>query len=209
MKAALKENLNIFLKILPLILIFVFVTSIDSSEFSVIGWLFRMIIIFLLIWKWQNKIRTQTKLRFFKLSFICTLILWIIIIALIIWKNKVGNSYIFLIGIFWFAGMVLTSKALNNSWTTIRKCNPEIRMDTEVHSLDEYFEIYSRAKNLENELSELYPVVNANGYMDSSGKWYSWGEEKEELLLYEKLQYGIMFDHVSEDVSIEVGGGEQ
>ena len=28
-------------------------------------------------------------------------------------------------------------------------------MDTEVHSLDEYFEIYSRAKNLENELSEL------------------------------------------------------
>lgn len=60
-----------------------------------------------------------------------------------------------------------------------------------------------------NELSELYPVVNANGYMDSSGKWYSWGEEKEELLLYEKLQYGIMFDHVSEDVSIEVGGGEQ
>ena len=155
MKAVLKENLNIFLKILPLILIFVFVTSIDSSEFSVIGWLFRMIIIFLLIWKWQNKIRTQTKLRFFKLSFICTLILWIIIIALIIWKNKVGNSYIFLIGIFWFAGMVLTSKALNNSWTTIRKCNPEIRMDTEVHSLDEYFEIYSRAKNLENELSEL------------------------------------------------------
>ena len=51
-----------------------------------------------------------------------------------------------------------------------------------------------------NELFELYPVVNVNGYMDSDGEWHSWEEEEEALLLYEQLQYGIMFDHISEDM---------
>lgn len=94
-----------------------------------------------------KKIKAQSKLKFFKSSFICTILLWTIIIALIVWKNKVGSIYIFLVGIFWVAGMVLTYKAINASWTTLRKYNPQIKMDTEVRSLDEYFEIYSRAEH--------------------------------------------------------------
>lgn len=62
---------------------------------------------------------------------------------------------IFLFGIFWIAGIILSSKMLKDSGTAIRKYYPQIKLNTEVHSPDEYFEIFSRAENLEMELSEL------------------------------------------------------
>lgn len=174
MITGLKQNFQIFLKILPMLLIFIFVSSIDSTEFSVITWVVKILIAFLLIWRWLKKIKAQSRLKYFKSSFICTILLWIIIIALIVWKNEVGGIYIFLIGIFWGTGMVLTRKAINDSWTTLRKYNSQIKMDTEVHSLDEYFEIYSRAEHLEIELSELKkeasPVVEEALMQREAGK---------------------------------------
>ena len=56
---------------------------------------------------------------------------------------------------FLIAGMVLAYKALNDSLTAIRKYDPKIKMNTEVHSPDEYFEIFSRAENLDMEISKL------------------------------------------------------
>lgn len=174
MITGLKQNFQIFLKILPMLLIFIFVSSIDSTEFSVITWVVKILIAFLLIWRWLKKIKAQSRLKYFKSSFICTILLWIIIIALIVCKNEVGGIYIFLIGIFWGTGMVLTRKAINDSWTTLRKYNPQIKMDTEVHSLDEYFEIYSWAEHLEIELSELKkeasPVVEEALMQREAGK---------------------------------------
>lgn len=155
MITALKQNFKIFLKILPVLLIGIFVSAMDSTEFFVIAWVVKVLTAFLLVWRWLKKIKAQSKLKYFKSSFICTILLWAIVIALIVWKKEAGGIYIFLIGLFWGAGMVFTHKAIKDSWTTLRKYNPQIKMDTEVHSLDEYFEIYSRTEHLEIELSEL------------------------------------------------------
>lgn len=51
MITGLKQNFQIFLKILPMLLIFIFVSSIDSTEFSVITWVVKILIAFLLIWR--------------------------------------------------------------------------------------------------------------------------------------------------------------
>lgn len=49
-----------------------------------------------------------------------------------------------------------------------------------------------------DELCEIYPVINVNGYMDKDGNWFSWDEKdiENELLLYHQIEYGIMFDDV-------------
>ncbi len=55
MITGLKQNFQIFSKILPMLLIFIFVSFIDSTEFCVIAWVVKILIAFLLIWRWLKK----------------------------------------------------------------------------------------------------------------------------------------------------------
>lgn len=153
----LRQNFKIFLKVLPgfLSLMFVVLFPVYFPELSIIVGMFKMLFAFFMVWKWSKKIKEQSKLKFFKPSFLCMVLYWSIIIANIILKNKIGRIMIFLFGIFWIAGIILSSKMLKDSGTAIRKYYPQIKLNTEVHSPDEYFEIFSRAENLEMELSEL------------------------------------------------------
>lgn len=134
---------------------FVVLFPVYFPELSIIVGMFKMLFAFFMVWKWSKKIKEQSKLKFFKPSFLCMVLYWSIIIANIILKNKIGSIMIFLFGIFWIAGIILSSKMLKDSGTAIRKYYPQIKLNTEVHSPDEYFEIFSRAENLEMELSEL------------------------------------------------------
>lgn len=153
----LKQNFNYFLKILPgfLSLMFVVLFSAYFPELSIIIGLFKILFAFFTVWKWSKRIKEQSKLKFFKPSFLCMSLYWGIIIVNIILKNKIGGIMIFLFGTFWVAGVILSSKMLKDSGTAIRKYYPQIKLNTEVHSLDEYFEIFSRAENLGMELSAL------------------------------------------------------
>lgn len=51
---------------------------------------------------------------------------WSIIIAIIVWKNEIGSIMIFLFGIFWIAGIILSAKMLKDSGTAIRKYYPTV-----------------------------------------------------------------------------------
>ncbi len=52
-----------------------------------------------------------------------------------------------------------------------------------------------------DKLSKSYPAINANGCMDANGNWYEWDEMKndDELSMYRKIQYGVLFDHIISD----------
>jgi len=153
----LGQNFKMFLKILPrfLSLVFVIVLAAFFPEFSIIVWTFKFLIVLLLMWKWIERMKKQSKLEFFKPSFLCTGLYWIIIIVFTFLKNEAGGIVLFFDGMLFIAGMILGWKALSNSWKVIQKYYPKLKMNTEVHSVDEYFEIFSRAENLEMELSKL------------------------------------------------------
>lgn len=103
----------------------------------------------------DKKIRKNSKLKYFKPSFICMGIYWGIIVAFTILRNEIVGIVIFLSGIFGISGMILAHKALNDSWMAIRKYDEKIKMDAEVRSPDDYFEIFSRAENVEIDISKL------------------------------------------------------
>lgn len=60
---------------------------------------------------------------------------------------------------------------------------------------NQYFEYLSQ-------MYEKYPVINVNGYKDSVGNWFLWDEEEMsfEFSQYAKMQYGIIFDGVYEEI---------
>lgn len=154
----LGQNFKIFLKIFPgfLSLMFVVIFSISFPELSIVIWLFKLSIVIFVVWKWAKKIKKHSELKFFKPSFICMSVYWGIIIAMMVLRNdEIDGSVIIISSFFWIAGMVLFYKAANDSLTTIRKYKPQIKMDTGVHSPDDYCELYSRAEKLDMEISEL------------------------------------------------------
>lgn len=154
----LGQNFKIFLKILPgfLSLMLVIIFSISFPELVIIVWLFKISIAIFVTWKWAKKIKKYSKIKFFKPSFICMSIYWGIIIVMMVLRNdEIIDSAIIIGSFFWIAGMVLFYKAVNDSLTVIRKYDSKIKMDTKVRSLDDYFELYSRAENLDMEISEL------------------------------------------------------
>jgi len=120
-----------------------------------IVWLFKISIAIFVAWKWAKKIKKRSKLKFFKPSFICKGIHWSILIAFTVQRNETFGIFLISGGICCIAGMVLCYKVTNDSWTTIRKYDPKIKMNTEVRSPDDYFELYSGAENLDMEISGL------------------------------------------------------
>lgn len=154
----LGENFKIFLKIFPRFLCMMIVMFLDAIfPGTIIIWVFKISVVLLLVWRWFERIRKRSSFKFFKPSFLCTGLFWGIIIAIVAWKGVIGGSMILLLGSFWIAGIILTYKALNNSFATIQKYYPQVKkVDVmDVHSPDEYFELYSRAENLDREISGL------------------------------------------------------
>lgn len=153
----LGQNFKYFLKMLPRFLSFVFVIQVKKffPEHDIVVWLFKMLIAFFILWNWFNKMKKQSKWKFFKPSFMCMGLYCIIMIAVIMEKGEIGGSIIFLDGMAVIAGMILGYKALNDSWAVITKYQPQLKMNIDIHSPDDYFEVFSQAENCEKELSKL------------------------------------------------------
>ena len=155
----LGQNFKLFLKVLPGFLSIVLVEFfiLCFPEHIMIVWLFKIAIAIFVVWIWAKKIKRHSKLKCFKPSLKCLGIYWSFIIAMMVPRNdEIMVNAVMIGGVFFLiAGMVLAYKALNDSLTAIRKYDPKIKMNTEVHSPDEYFELYSRAENLDMEISKL------------------------------------------------------
>lgn len=154
---ALGLNFKIFLRILPGVLSiwFVIIFALCFPEHSIILWMIKISTAIFVVWKWTRKIKKHSKLKIFKPFFICTGIYWGTTIVFMILRNEITDIAIFLSGIFWVAGMILCYKVGNDSWTAIRKYDPKIKMNTEVRSVDDYFELYSRSEDVERKISVL------------------------------------------------------
>ena len=130
---------------------FVVLFPVYFPELSIVVWLFKILFALFVIWKWSKKIKGQSKLKFFKPSFLSMGLYWSIIIAIIVWKNEIGSIMIFLFGIFWIAGIILSAKMLKDSGTAIRKYYPTVmrKYNNSGDSID------TRLENLEKKLLEL------------------------------------------------------
>ena len=153
----LGQNFKLFLKGLLVFLSIVFVEFLIFCfpKHIMIVWLFKISVVIFVALKWAKKIKKQSKLKFFTPSFKCRGIHWSIMIIFTVLRNEVFGIFMFSSSICWIISMVLFYKAVNDSLTVIRKYDPKIKMDTKVSSPDDYFELYSRAENLDMEISEL------------------------------------------------------
>lgn len=106
--------------------------------------------------------KEQRKLEFFEPSFISMGLYWIIIAGAILEKGEISNIFIFLTGIFVIAGMILGYKALFTSFEILRKYDPKLKpLDIKFGSPDDYCENYSRAEDLDREISGLKEKAEA------------------------------------------------
>lgn len=106
--------------------------------------------------------KEQRKLEFFEPSFISMGLYWIIIAGAILEKGEISNIFIFLTGIFVIAGMILGYKALFTSFEILRKYDPKLKpLDIKFGSPDDYCENYSRAEDLDREISRLKEKAEA------------------------------------------------
>lgn len=160
----LGQNFKIFLKILPrfLCLIIVMWLPLFFPEPGIIVWLFKILIVFLVVWGWAKKMKEQRKLEFFEPSFISMGLYWIIIAGAILEKGEISGIFIFLTGIFCLAGMILGYKAVFISFEILRKYDPKLKpLDIKFGSPDDYLENYSRAEDLDREISGLKEKAEA------------------------------------------------
>ncbi len=155
---ALGQNFKIFLKILPrfLCLVVVMWLPLFFPEPGMAVWLFKILIVLLVARGWAKKMKEQRKLEFFEPSFISLGLYWIVIAGAILEKGEISNIFIFLTGIFCFAGMISGGKAISASFGILRKYDPTLKpLDIKFGSPDDYFENYSRAEDLERKISGL------------------------------------------------------
>ena len=123
-------------------------------EFGMIAaWLFRILIVLLLIRRWYKKIKKQNIQQYFEPSFACMGLYGILIIATIWEKGEIGNGLALLIFIAIFSSWVITLKIGTKACDVIRKYDPQLKLNTEVRSPDDFCEIFSQAENLERNLS--------------------------------------------------------
>ncbi len=154
----LRQNLKYGFYFLKAFLSFVFVTFLPLvfPEFGMIAaWLFRILIVLLLIRRWYKKIKKQNIQQYFEPSFACMGLYGILIIATIWEKGEIGSGLALLIFIAIFSSWMITLKIGTKACDVIRKYDPQLKLNTEVRSPDDFCEIFSQAENLERNLSEL------------------------------------------------------
>lgn len=144
-----------FLKAFLSFVIVIFLPRIFPEFGMMAAWLFRILIVLLLIRRWYKKIKKQNNLQYFQASFACMGMYGILIIATIWEKGELGNWLAFPMIFAIFSGGIICMKIGTDAYDVIKKYDPQLKLNTEVRSPDDYFEIYSQAEDLERKLSEL------------------------------------------------------
>lgn len=153
----MRENLKYGLYFLKAFLSFAFVVFLHSvfPKPGIAIWLFKIVIALLLARRWYNRIKKQNNLQYFQASFLCMGMYGILIIAIIWEKGKLGNWLAFPMLLAFFSGGIICMKIGTEAYDVIKKYDPKLKINMEVRSPDDYFEIYSQVEDLERNLSRL------------------------------------------------------
>lgn len=157
----LRENLKYGFYFLKAFLSFAFVVFLHSAfpkpDIAIL--LFKIMIALLLARRWYKKMKKQNNLQYFQASFACMGMYGILIIATIWEKGELGNWLAFLMLFAIFSGGIICMKIGTDAYDVIKKYDPQLKINTEVRSPDDYFEIFSQAEDLERKLSGLKEEV--------------------------------------------------
>lgn len=154
----LRENLKYGFYFFKAFLSFLFVIYLPLvfPEFGMTAaWLFRILIVLLLIRRWYKKIKKQNIQQYFEPSFACMGLYGILIIATIWEKGEIGGGFALFIFMAIISSWIIAFKIGIKAYDVIKKYDPQLKLNTEVRSPDDYFEIFSQTENLERNLSEL------------------------------------------------------